>query len=97
MTNTENKSATLQQRAYDALEELQGGRYHLAPLVRTAVAELLASSLLPQIRVEAINEAMEAARGEHFAVPTDTAKDVAYSEGVSSAVAAIAALLLESK
>lgn len=52
---------------------------------------------LDAYRAEVLAEAIEAARGEHFAVPTNTAKDVAYSDGVSAAVTAIAALLLEKK
>lgn len=46
-----------------------------------------------EIRAAAINEAIEAARGEYLHEDTGTPEDEAYNQAVSDVVAAIGALL----
>jgi len=46
-----------------------------------------------QIRTAALNEAIEAARGEYLHDETGTPEDEAYNQAVSDVVAAIGALL----
>ncbi|MET8378086.1 hypothetical protein [Streptomyces microflavus] len=50
-----------------------------------------------EIRTEALREAIEAARGEYLEEATGTSEDEAYNQAVSDVVAAIGALLEESK
>jgi hypothetical protein len=47
------------------------------------------------IRAQALNEAIEAARGEYLEDQTGTPEDEAYNQAVSDVVAAIGALLEE--
>lgn len=47
------------------------------------------------IRVQALNDAIEAARGEYLHDDTCTPEDEAYNQAVSDVVAAIGALLEE--
>lgn len=46
-----------------------------------------------EIRIESLNEAIEAARGEYLEEATGTPEDEAYNQAVSDVVAAIGALL----
>ncbi|MFF7329624.1 hypothetical protein [Streptomyces sp. NPDC008150] len=97
MTRFEPEPGTQERRVYDALEELQGGRFHLAPLTRTAVADHLADVLLPQHRRDVLNAAIEVARGEYLEDATGTPEDEAYNRAISDVVAAIGAFLEAAK
>lgn len=50
-----------------------------------------------EIRAAALNEAIEAARGEYLHDDTGTPEDEAYNQGVTDAIAAIGALLEDGK
>lgn len=82
-----------QKRIINALKPLQGGYFHPSPKMQEVIAERLAKHLLPQQRRNALNEAIEAARGEYLHDDTATPEGKAYNQAVSDVVAAIGALL----
>lgn len=79
MTNTEDETAT-------ARDELI---YRITRHVSSETAERMVDAH----RMENLNEAIEAARGEYLHDDTATPEDEAYNQAVSDVVAAIGALL----
>lgn len=58
-----------------------------------SASEVVAEQMLDALRVEILNEAIEAARGEYLEGATATPEDEAYNQAVSDVVASIGALL----
>jgi hypothetical protein len=99
MASTEGQTK-LQGRLYDSLitfnKTAEWPQLQLAQM-RQHLAEHLANALPATSRADVLNEAIEAARGEYLHDDTRTPEDEAYNQGVSDAVAAIGALLEDSK
>lgn len=100
MTNVEPETTGLQGRVYDSLiafnKEADWPELRLAQ-IRQHLAEHLSADIYPYLRRQALNEAVEAARGEQFQKYTGTEVDEAYSQGVSDVIAAIERLFGDQK
>lgn len=95
MTNTENPSAVTPEvvdRWVEALQIVAGDSDNPTASER-AVMTTTRLKMLTVIETDALNRAIEAARGEYLTDATGTPEDEAYNQAVSDVVAAIGALL----